>query len=412
MKSLAHLAGFSLALALAALGSGCSSTSATSTYRQPAQDFEVVEASTQRPLADSEKAEVRASVAAYLEREGATDGGDYYLKVYLKPENVDAESEWVVVRFTRYTEQRVAVASSYPYDSLMYSPYYAYDIYPYGYGCVTRISFQYYVDPFYHQHYYYPYYAHRGHKGGHHNDTADHRGGRPGGPGGNHGPGNPPPSGPVANNPPADTNRNPTYPRQSPPAGGGKPHYEDIQPGKHWRGRPGVDGGGQDVANNGDRPAQTTVDTGANPPSPNPNPANTGNRPARPASGHRNYNPTPQGYGSTNSTGTTNRPSGNRPSQGRHHNSNPNPNPAPTGVNNAPRTADRVTPTPDRSQQTYRPTPSSYRPTSPPVRQAPPSSQPAPARTYGPAPAPAPRVAPPTNNSDRQGSDSKRESLR
>src|SRR6478735_1056240 len=170
MKTLAHLAGFSLALVVAGLGSGCaSSPTPTSTYRQPVQDFEVVETSAKRPLTDTEMSEVRSSVASYLDREGATDSGDYFLKVYLTPENVDAESEWVVVRFTRYTDQRVAVVSSYPYDSLTYSSYYPY-----------------YVDPFYHQrYYYYPHHGHGGHQSDNH-DTANNHGGTPNRPDGHH----------------------------------------------------------------------------------------------------------------------------------------------------------------------------------------------------------------------------------
>jgi hypothetical protein len=188
MKSLAHSAEFALALVVAGLVSGCASSAPSASYQQPAQDFVVVETSTKRPLTDTEMAEVRASVTSYLDREGATDSGDYFLKVYLTPENVDAESEWVVVRFTRYTAQRVVLAASYPYDNLMYSsyyPYYAYDIYPYGYGCVSRISFQYYVDPFYHKRYaYYPRHGHGGHKGGGHHDrdNANNHGGKPGNP--------------------------------------------------------------------------------------------------------------------------------------------------------------------------------------------------------------------------------------
>src|SRR6478736_2898804 len=219
MKTLAHLAGFSLALVVAGLGSGCaSSPTPTSTYRQPVQDFEVVETSAKRPLTDTEMSEVRSSVASYLDREGATDSGDYFLKVYLTPENVDAEPEWVVVRFTRYTAQRVALVSAYTYDGLAYSPYYSYDIYPYGYGCVSRISFQYYVDPFYnHRYYHYPYYG--GHKGrGHHDDAHNHgKPDKPGnGPGNGHGPGhgNGPGNGPTPPSGPRYTgNRPPTAPR-------------------------------------------------------------------------------------------------------------------------------------------------------------------------------------------------------
>ncbi|MEJ1971595.1 MAG: hypothetical protein WDM96_03565 [Lacunisphaera sp.] len=188
MKTLAYLAGFSLVLVMAGLGSGCASSTSTS-YRQPARDFEVVETSAPHPLTDKEMTEVRASVASFLDREGATDSGDYFLKVYLTPASADAEPDWVVVRFTRYTAERVVLASDYDADSL-YSPYYSYDLYPYGYGGVTRIAFQYYVDPFYGRHYaYYPRHNPRGRPGDHDHDH-DHAnnhgpGGQPGKPPGN-----------------------------------------------------------------------------------------------------------------------------------------------------------------------------------------------------------------------------------
>ena len=379
MKTLAHLAGFSLALVVAGLGSGCASSTPTATYRQPAQDFEVVESSAKRPLTDSEKAEVRASVASYLDREGATEGGDYFLKVYLTPENVDAESEWVVVRFTRYTTQRVAVVDAYSYDYATYAPYYSYDIYPYGYGCVSRIAFQYYVDPFYHNRYYYPRYGY-GRKGDHDHGNAHNGGGKPGQPGGNHGPGTRPPTvPPIAQNPSPNENRNSTYPRQSPPAGGGKQHYEDIQ--KKWRGRPGVDAGPSGLVNAGNR-------TGVDPKREDSPPPQQPDRPATAA-------PATQSYG-------------NQPVPTRQRNANPG---SPTGVNNSQRTADRAAPTGNRPQQANRSTPASYRP-------APSSSRPAysaPARASAPAASQPARSAPPSSsggNERKQDSDGQRESLR
>lgn len=126
-------------------------------------------------------AEVRASVASFLQREGANDGGDYYVKVFLTPATPEAEPEWVMVRFTRYTAQRVALVNEYNVGDELYSPYYGYDLYPWGDSCVTRLSFQYYVDPFYGRRSYY--YPRHGYVGGYHprdRDRGRDHDGRPG----------------------------------------------------------------------------------------------------------------------------------------------------------------------------------------------------------------------------------------
>ncbi len=198
MKTFAHFAGASLALALVGLMSGCASTPQQARHVEPVRDFEVVESSAPRPLTDKEMSEVRASVASYLDREGATDSGDYYLKVYLTPQNADGEPEWVVVRFTRYTAERVVLVSDYGYADPYFSPYYSYDLYPYGYAGITTIAFQYYVDPYYGHRY--PYYPHHNKPGGphddHHHDTANNHDGKPGNPPGdgqNHDHGSRPP---------------------------------------------------------------------------------------------------------------------------------------------------------------------------------------------------------------------------
>jgi hypothetical protein len=414
MKSLARVAGL-FVLALVGFVSGCSSAPRTTASRQPAQEFEVVESSTQRPLTAEEMAEVRATVAAYLDREGATEGGDYYLKVYLKPEDVDADSEWVVVRFTRYTDQRVSVVASYPYDNYLDSPYYAYDLYPLGYGCVTRISFQYYVDPFYHNHYYYPYYGRGGHKGGDHkdkHDTAHHRDGdkpaRPGDAQSGDGKGRPHRPGgrytgyrPVSpqiqeDNPRSRYNRyNPdaTAHRRNPDAtnADGRPARRDnpAGDGRHRRPRNSDASGLVNNANNST--PNPTPGTGAPLPVPPP-------QPLRPA-----VNPT-----------ASNPPSGNPPPQWRHR--NPNSNPVPNGgsnnnLNRAPRTADRVAPATPRPQQVARPAPSTYRPAPSTVRSSPP--QPSPQRTYTP-PSPSPSRSAPSGggSSERSSTTNSRDVLR
>ena len=479
MKSFAPLVGFSLALMAVGLGSGCASSTPTATYHQPAQDFEVVESSTDRPLTDIEKAEVRSSVASYLAREGVSDSGDYFLKVYLTPENVDAESEWVVVRFTQYTAQRVAVVSSYPYDSLMYSsyyPYYAYDVYPYGYGCVARISFQYYVDPFYHQrYYYYPRHGHGGHKGDNHN-TANNHGGKPNHSGDHNGPGsnpvpnrpsgsgytgNRPPTAPLDGATPTRYNRNYPYTpvaqqEANATTAGAEQQRNDSNRRNQWRGRPGVDARPSGTASSGTTNTRNRPDTPNSVTNPNPdtpvtqqgstattagtgqprdnprdqwrgrrggdsgtsNIANTGNRTD---ATNRQNNPSsrPQNYRPVNSTtASTQNSAGNPPAQRR--NDRTNPRPAPSGVNNPTRTEAYVSPTQNR------PAPSINRPTTAPRtaptvdRPAPSYSRPAPSVQQTRAPAPSyqqpARSAPSSSDSGsgdtRQNSNNPREAMR
>jgi hypothetical protein len=163
MKPFAHIFQLALGLSVAGLWAGCASSDYRTADRiEPANDLEVVETSARRPLTDREMAELRGTVARYLEQQGETGTGDYYLKVYLTPETEGITPEWVVVRFTRYSDVRVNVASASPGYDYPYSPsYYSYDTYPYGYDSFGRISFQYYDDPFYGRRYYYPRHEHR-----------------------------------------------------------------------------------------------------------------------------------------------------------------------------------------------------------------------------------------------------------
>ncbi len=163
MKPFARIFRLALGFSLAGLMAGCvSSDHRTARRIEPANDFEVVETSARRPLTNKEMAELRGTIAHYLDQQGETGAGDYYLKVYLTPEAEGVTPEWVVVRFTRYSDARVNVASSYPaYDYPYSSSYYSYDTYPYGYDGFGRISFQYYDDPFYGRRYYYPRHDHR-----------------------------------------------------------------------------------------------------------------------------------------------------------------------------------------------------------------------------------------------------------
>jgi hypothetical protein len=279
MKTFAHLAGIALAAVLAGLASGCASTPKQARYVQPATNFEVVENSANRPLTENELAEVRAAVAAYLEREGATDSGDYYVKVFLTPASVDADPEWVVVRFTRYTAERVVLAGDPGYGGPLYAPYYAYDVYPYGYDSISRISFQYYVDPYYGHHY--PYYPHHGSGGGHDDhhhdhDTANHHDHDTGNHHDHDGqPGNPPDNGQHQGSrpPPKYYGNRPGVPQNQPPRSGDTARKDDRHDGSPRQGGGRADGRSHssDTADSGNRPVpprpvqSTATDQGGRP---------------------------------------------------------------------------------------------------------------------------------------------------
>lgn len=201
MKAIVRRIGFSLILLSVGLLAGCATYETRVVQRvEPANDFEVVETSVGRPLTSSEMSEMRRTVTRYLETQGATDTGDYYLKIYLTPEAEGTIPEWVVVRFTRYTDTRVAVVDDYPLYST--SPYYSWDYYPYGYGSFSRVSFQYYDDPFHRRSYYIPRNRnwrrdHDNRPGSGHHDGRPHDG--PSRPGGGHAwnrPTTPPPANP------------------------------------------------------------------------------------------------------------------------------------------------------------------------------------------------------------------------
>lgn len=158
MRNFARL--LSLALALGAVGllAGCASyRPASATPRSVgASEFEVVETSTKRLLTTEEMLQLKIAVAKYLEQEGAVASGDYYVKVFLGPDQDGVPADWVVVRFTRDSETRFSLLASYPAYSPGYQSYAAYDYYPYGYDHFSRISFQYYTDPYYGSGYYFP----------------------------------------------------------------------------------------------------------------------------------------------------------------------------------------------------------------------------------------------------------------
>ncbi len=163
-------------LGLLVFGAGCASPSSGYSARmRQARDFEIVETSTKRTLTAQEMAHLRAKVTDYLEREGATESGDYYLKIYLGTEDGMPEGEWVVVRYTREPVTRVEYVAAYP-DYYDYRSTFAYDYYPfspYGFG---RLSFQYYDYPYFGPRHYTPVHHHRRHytRGHHGNHRPGH----------------------------------------------------------------------------------------------------------------------------------------------------------------------------------------------------------------------------------------------
>lgn len=156
MKTFMRIGWLLIALGVAGMLTGCASYRSHKSARLAANNFEVVETNTKRLLTPEEMTYLRLAVARYLEKEGAVASGDYYVKVFLAPDKDGLSSEWVVVRFTRDTELRYTLVGSYPANSYNYRSYASYDYYPYGYDHFGRISFQYYYDPYYGSHYYFP----------------------------------------------------------------------------------------------------------------------------------------------------------------------------------------------------------------------------------------------------------------
>lgn len=158
MKNFVRILSLALALGAAGFLAGCASYRSTNTTSRTvnASDFEVVETSTKRLLTTQEMLQLKIAVAKYLDKEGAVATGDYYVKVFLGPDQEGVPADWVVVRFTRDSGARFSLLASYPANSPGYQSYAAYDYYPYGYDHFSRISFQYYNDPYYGNGYYFP----------------------------------------------------------------------------------------------------------------------------------------------------------------------------------------------------------------------------------------------------------------
>ena len=156
MKNFFRLGSAALAFGVAGILAGCASNSDhVVQHTRLGNDFEVVETSTKRTLNPKEMAVLRAKVAEYLEKVGATSSGNYYVKVFLKADQEGMPAEWVVVRFSRDSDLRFQLLGS---DDSYYAGTRAsasYDYYPYGYDDFSRISFQYYDDPYYYGSRYY-----------------------------------------------------------------------------------------------------------------------------------------------------------------------------------------------------------------------------------------------------------------
>lgn len=153
MKTCVRIGTLVIALGLAGLFTGCGSRSSSAYFRQSARDFEVVETSAKRQLTDREMAYLRAKVDAYLREQGQTGSGDYYVKIYLAEEEGAGQSEWVIVRFSRYPTTRFSLVAAYPAYSHPRYPSYTYDYYPFGWSALSGLSFRYYDDPYYYGHY-------------------------------------------------------------------------------------------------------------------------------------------------------------------------------------------------------------------------------------------------------------------
>lgn len=179
MKFKSRIGALVLSLVLVAFMTGCVSQQTYSGQRvRSARDFEVVETSTKRTLTTREMVHLKQKVEAYLEQEGVTENGDYYVKIFLGEEEGLGEGEWVVVRYTKEPAVRYSLLASSPG---LYDPYYssyAYDYYPFPYSGFTRLSFQYYDYPYYgYRHY--PVSRRPHHGRGHHGDRDRKPDGRP-----------------------------------------------------------------------------------------------------------------------------------------------------------------------------------------------------------------------------------------
>jgi len=149
MKTSVRIGMTILATSLLWLFGGCASQTASAYRNEPLNDFEVVETSSKRHLTAREMAYLRAKVADYLQQQGETGSGDYYIKLYLGEEAGVNKGEWVIVRFTRYPSAVTGRLAS--YDPVGYPGYppYQYDYLPFAWMGFGALSFRYYDDPYY-----------------------------------------------------------------------------------------------------------------------------------------------------------------------------------------------------------------------------------------------------------------------
>ncbi|MDQ5977871.1 MAG: hypothetical protein QG602_843 [Verrucomicrobiota bacterium] len=176
MKTCVRLGALVLVLSFVGFFAGCASQS--SAYRrQAADDFEIVETSTKRQFSDREMAHLRAKAIEYLNQEGQTGSGDYYLRINLAEEEGQPKGEWVVVRYTRFPATEVRMVASYPTTSYPLYTRYSYDYSPFGLFGFGAFSFRYYDDPYYGYGSHYPVWAHPHYTGNwrHPDRRPDHR---------------------------------------------------------------------------------------------------------------------------------------------------------------------------------------------------------------------------------------------
>lgn len=139
-----------LVTTLSGLLGGCASQSASAHRREPLNDFEVVETSSKRRLTAREMAYLKQKVADYLQAQGETGSGDFYVKILLGEEPGVAPGEWVIVRFTRYPSAYGGTLALYePSGYLDYPPYGSYDYLPWGWVGFGALAMYHPYDSYY-----------------------------------------------------------------------------------------------------------------------------------------------------------------------------------------------------------------------------------------------------------------------
>ena len=122
MKTLAQYVYAVAAVGGVLLASGCATTDPTSTgprfgsSRQvgPTSEFTVIESSFGRELSAQEMSQLRDGVTKYLESQGVSPAGEYYVRVNFPPEQPEGTGAWVVVKVTRLPASTYTLIAAYP----------------------------------------------------------------------------------------------------------------------------------------------------------------------------------------------------------------------------------------------------------------------------------------------------------